>query len=539
MLSRLLFILLVSVPALAQTVSLRAGWNGVGFAAPQVATLSAPSSVAGLTFWDGTAYPTRPVTPAAINEGEGTKRGFWVFATEPASLTYTGTGTTGAFVDLRAGWNLVAFPTTVSNLSVPNTVLPQFQEIQPDSTYLTVTQVQTGRPYWIFASAATRLTWSNPQPSPSPSPSASPSPSPRFSVVSQNPSVGAANGPSFTTTQRGSTLSGDGRFLVYASNATNLVVTEGPVFRHVYLYDRTTGQNTRVSVGTNGTPSVGNSRDPVISADGRWIAYVNSANLIPGDNNNADDVYVYDRLNVTASRISPSGGDAPSISGDGRFVTFETDAALVASDTNGVRDVYLLDRNTSALTRVSVATGGGQANAASTGSSLSPNGRWVAFASAASNLVAADVNTFPDVFLHEIATQTTVLASRAPGGLVGDQPSRASSLTTDGNFVCFTSAATNLAPNDGPGEDVFVYDNNTQIVSRIANGEAGAIAADGRYVVYQSGGQIFIFDRVMQQATGTGTTLSSLPSISGDGLWIAFQSLAGGLQNVYLGKGNQ
>jgi hypothetical protein len=159
-------------------VSLNAGWNAVGLQRQRLTSISAPS-VAGMAFYDGSAYQTRSATADAINgEGDGTRRGIWLFATAATSVVYGGaTDGFGNFVNLKSGYNFVCFNSstnvagsalqaTQSGQTVPlnSVVLPQFTEIQANNTYQTVDvqtggQLKPGRAYFIFATGNVRLTW--------------------------------------------------------------------------------------------------------------------------------------------------------------------------------------------------------------------------------------------------------------------------------------------------------------------------------------------------------------------------------------------
>jgi Tol biopolymer transport system component len=167
---------------------------------------------------------------------------------------------------------------------------------------------------------------------------------------------------------------------------------------------------TRVSVKSNGTEGNGNSGSPSISRTGRYVAFVSAAsNLVAGDTNARDDVFVRDRSTGKTKRVSvksdgkQGNGDSedPSISADGRFVAFESGASnLVAGDTNDAFDVFVRDRVGRKTTRVSVKSNGKQANGTSFNPSISADGRYVAFWSGASNLVAGDTNDAQDVFVR-------------------------------------------------------------------------------------------------------------------------------------------
>src|SRR3989440_5054627 len=173
----------------------------------------------------------------------------------------------------------------------------------------------------------------------------------------------------------------------------------------------------RVSVDSHGAQGIGDSEGPSISADGRFVAFYSSAaNLVGGDTNGARDVFVLDRKTGKTTRVSvdshgaQGNGDSegPSISTDGRFVAFYSLASnLVAGDTNGVRDVFVRDRKTGKTTRVSVNSHGAQTKRQSIVRSISADGRFVAFYSAATNLVGGDTNAAGDVFVRDRKTGKT------------------------------------------------------------------------------------------------------------------------------------
>ena len=172
---------------------------------------------------------------------------------------------------------------------------------------------------------------------------------------------------------------------------------------------------------TRATRAMPPAPNSAISGDGRFVAFVSAAtNLVTGDNNNAADIFVRDRQAGTTTRVSvtSTGGQAngassdPAISADGRYVAFVSRATnLVAGDTNGVRDVFVHDRQTGATTRISVNSSENQGNAESLAPSLSADGRYVAFASSASNLVTGDTNSTSDVFVRDRQAGTTTRVS--------------------------------------------------------------------------------------------------------------------------------
>jgi Tol biopolymer transport system component len=167
----------------------------------------------------------------------------------------------------------------------------------------------------------------------------------------------------------------------------------------------------RISVGAGGQQANGTSFSPAISAGGRFVAFASwASNLVPGDTNGTWDVFVRDRVARVTRRVSvgPAGQQAnrggfdPAISADGRFVAFDSYSSnLVAGDTNGTNDVFVRDRKAQVTRRVSVGPGGQQENAESFRPAISAHGRFVAFKSEAWNLVAGDTNATYDVFVRD------------------------------------------------------------------------------------------------------------------------------------------
>mgnify|MGYP000089842319 CR=1 FL=1 len=266
-------------------------------------------------------------------------------------------------------------------------------------------------------------------------------------------------------------ISQSGAFVAFASQASNLVASDTNGFADVFVRDVSLGVTTRVSVLTSGLEANGTSHEPALSLDGRYVAFTSTATNM-AHSVSTPQIYVHDRQTATTQIVSRGtsgfGGNAASngasISSDGRYVAFSsTSTDLVAADTNGKSDVFVRDTLLNTTTRVSVANGGLQANDHSPlAPTLSADGRWIVFTSLASNLVAPDANNTWDVFVHDLQTATTVRASVGPGGAEGNGPSgwmARSSITDDGRFVAFGSRASNMIAVDGNGsDDAFVRD---------------------------------------------------------------------------------
>ncbi len=362
-------------------------------------------------------------------------------------------------------------------------------------------------------------------------------------------------------------ISADGRFVAFRSRASNLVAGDTNACLDVFVRDRLNGLTERVSVDSSGIQGNGDSSGPSISADGRYVAFRSeSANLVPGDTNGWSDIFVRDRLLGLTDRASVASGGAqgnwgcgnPSISSDGRFVAFLSGSSnLVSGDTNGTWDVFLRDLQSGTTERVSVDSVGGQANGPSDVPSISADGRFVAFESHASNLVAGDTNGFTDIFLRDRQLGTTQRVSVSTGGAEGDSDSTGSAISADGRYVGFHSTATGLVASDTNAcMDVFVRDClslTTERVSVNASGAEGdshsydpALSADGRFVAFDSNasnliagdvnGFYDVFVRDRQNGTTQRVSIESSgveangysfsPSVSGDGRLIAFESWA-------------
>jgi Tol biopolymer transport system component len=301
----------------------------------------------------------------------------------------------------------------------------------------------------------------------------------------------------------------------------------------------------------------------------------NAADLVAGDTNNNEDVFVYDRIQDTIERVSVDSdgieGDFassnPSISADGRYVAFQSEAKnLVPNDTNGDvdrsfgEDIFVYDRDTGLIERVSLRDNGGESNNASYTPSISGDGRYVAFVSVANNLVSGfQTGSGGNVYIHDRDTDE-IVGIVVPFDLNANRDSLNPDFSTDGEYVAFEFSVNRSVGNgddDYVYTDVYVYHRETRAVQRISGGLVGknadqtdsrapSISADGRYIAFQSNLEsidfydsnsaldVFVHDRitglsrrVSVDSSGEEGALnrdSTHPSISGDGRYVVFQS---------------
>jgi Tol biopolymer transport system component len=284
-------------------------------------------------------------------------------------------------------------------------------------------------------------------------------------------------------------ISANGLFVAFDSKASNLVASDQNGCDDVFVYDCLAGIVDRASVGAAGVEGNSGSSYPAISENSQFVAFVSSAtNLVVGDTNGAYDIFVRDRLLSTTERVSVGAGGAqgsqacefqpPAISADGRYVAFASWAPnLVGSDGNGTVDVFVRDRQLGTTELVSVSAGGDQGNGPSGYPAISADGRFVAFQSDASNLVTSDSNSATDIFLRDRQTGATILVSVSSAGAAGNAASEKPSLDATGRYVAFASQAGNLVDGDSNGaEDIFFHDcqsGSTSILSRDRDGIVG------------------------------------------------------------------
>jgi len=265
-------------------------------------------------------------------------------------------------------------------------------------------------------------------------------------------------------------ISANGRYVAFESSATNLGPGDTNGFTDVYLRDMVAHTTYRVSLSNSGGQGNKSSSEPRITPSGRFLVFDSIAsNLVKGDTNSASDIFVRDlsahhtyRVSVSnAGRQGNKGSYSGKISGNGRYVAFESFASnLVKGDTNGgvaTTDAFVRDRVAHRTYRVSVSSAGRQGNGFSSDPVISDNGRYVAFESAATNLVKGDTNNHVDVFVRDRATHRTFRIDVSYSGRQGNAAGQDPSITSDGRFVVFDSQSSNLVPGDTNGRtDVFI-----------------------------------------------------------------------------------
>ncbi|MEW6745198.1 MAG: calcium-binding protein [Planctomycetota bacterium] len=366
-----------------------------------------------------------------------------------------------------------------------------------------------------------------------------------------------------------SKLSGDGRFVTYASGSYNLVPDDTNGAVDIFLYDVVKRMVRRVSVASGGGQANAGSESPAVSDNGRWVAFLSSAtNLVPGDTNGFIDAFVHDTFFGSTERVSVASDGteanapswAPAISGDGRFVAFTSSTTnLVPGDTNAAMDVFLHDRKSGETTRVSVSSSGAQGDASSLESSLSRAGRYVAFASVATNLVEGDSNNSQDIFVRDVVQATTVRVSLTAEGGQSDDHSVRAAISTDGAVVAFVTEARLVPEDDNDIADIYVRDLAWETTERVSVSSQGReadrssdwpdLSADGRFVAFSSIAKtlvrgdlngfedVFVHDRTtrltrrvsLSWEDGEANYISWSPAISGDGRVFAFSSGADNL----------
>lgn len=319
--------------------------------------------------------------------------------------------------------------------------------------------------------------------------------------------ISARNGVPGDERSQHPSISSDGRFVAFISRARNLVPNDDAPYLtyQVYVHDRRRDTIRRVSNNPDGDAANQGCHGVAISARGRHVAFESYASNLARGTGSASNIYVTDlrtrRIELISRSTRRTGGnddsESPSISGDGRFVVFTSFATdLIARDANGWReDVFLFDRKTAELSLVSVASSGQQGNQGSWYGEISENGRYVAFASAATNLSRLDADPSPDIYRRDLQRGITRLVSISPQGRsLGS--SDFASISSNGRYVAFQTSATSMPLGaDNRFQNIFKVDlkkSRWSLVSAnkrtVANGrsEYPSISGSGAVVAFIS-----------------------------------------------------
>ncbi|MDI6858193.1 MAG: hypothetical protein QME71_07780 [Dehalococcoidia bacterium] len=312
-------------------------------------------------------------------------------------------------------------------------------------------------------------------------------------------------------------VSGDGRFVSFVSGASNLVEDDTNVsfypdgmpypMEDVFVRDRETGRTARVSVGSDGAQANGPSDRAAISDDGRYVAFLSTAdNLVSGDTNGQRDVFRHDlqtgetlRVNVNSAGVEANGWSYHvTISADGRFVGFSSSASNLVAPPEAEMDIdaFLWDAESGRVELISAPSGTEPAGPYGEAPFVSADGRWAVFSSGNPNLVPS-ADMIEDVFLRDRLTGETRRISLTMDGREAGSASFVMGLTSDGRFAVYRTASPAIVPGDtNDREDVFVWDRLTgqtvrasvDSAGREANGhsEMAEISDDGRIVAFQS-----------------------------------------------------
>lgn len=395
-----------------------------------------------------------------------------------------------------------------------------------------------------------------------------------FPIAPKRPTISlislSSDGEQSNTYSISPALSSDGRFVAFASGANNLTPNDTNNWQDIFVHDRATKQTERISISSTGEEGNNISSAPYISADGRYVVfYSDASNLVPNDTNGMKDTFVHDRQTNQTKRISiTSTGEQATgnsyngiISADNRYIAFASASNnIVPNDNNGQWDVFLYDQQNEQITLISATPDGTPGNGGSANQAISDDSHYIVFSSFADNLVPNDTNGKTDVFRHDLLTGQTRLISVNLSNEQGNDSSSIPSISMDGRYIAYLSNANNLVPDDSNGYfDIFVFDSQTGQTNRVSLNSNGTqsngnsfepfLSANGRYVTFQSEASnlvpndtngdtdIFVHDiqtgetiRVSINSNGIEGDKDSMdPAVSANGLLITFWAYANNL----------
>jgi Tol biopolymer transport system component len=359
-------------------------------------------------------------------------------------------------------------------------------------------------------------------------------------------------------------ISDDGRFVTFLSEASSLVTGPQSLTGDVYIRDRTARVTERISVGLNGALPDGNSGAHDVSADGRFVVFESEAsNLVPSDTNGRKDVFLRDRLQGTTRRISTGedgtqlfgyDSELPSITPNGRFVCFHVHAQN-APFSSTRHYLAVRDRWTGALERVNVWNDGTPLVSSREQCSMSADGRYVAFSSPVRSIVPfnpdpAATGSFRQIFVRDRLEGRTEVVSVSSGGALATNENDTPVISGDGRYVFFVTYAANLVPNDtNQALDVVGHDRLTGTTGLVSIAPTGMLSgsftpatnSDGRFVsfpaFFENSLRVFVRDRVASQTKQVTTERccdfrSGRGALSADGRYLAFEDAIS--NNVYV-----
>ncbi len=301
----------------------------------------------------------------------------------------------------------------------------------------------------------------------------------------------------------GVSVSGDGKLVAFGSAAKNLVFSDFNAESDIFLHNRTSGETSRVSLGSDNAEPNGPCADPLITTDGRFVFFTSMAtNLVSSANMGTKQVFsrwLATSITDHRSRLVNDWAFSPAVNSDGSVVAYETSARVEFADTNDAADVYAAYGGRNQVARISMGTDPAQPNGPSHQPSVSADGNLFAFSSTASNLLQGDTNGVSDVFVRGLLDKNIRRVSVSSSGEQGNKASGPAVISGDGRRVAFCSDASNLVSNDTNNvTDVFVHDLSNHQTVRVSVSSTGA----------------------------EGNALSCDPSLSGDGRLVAFSSHA-------------
>lgn len=325
-------------------------------------------------------------------------------------------------------------------------------------------------------------------------------------------------------------ISGDGKSVAFESYSSNLVADDKNGTRDIFIWQSSTNKIERVSVSEDGKDANAESYEATVSGDGNFVAFTSAAENISKTKKGTSNSNVFLRdmklhstimISIDPNTRNGGGGSSASISYDGtRIAFYSCTGTLVANDNNGFWDIFLWGKDDKNLKRISLTADGKERNQGTESANrvvapaISGNGRFIAYTTTATNMSAEDNNSFQDVFVYDINSNTTVLASKDSKGMPGNEDSPIGqgekiAISFDGNWLAFSTKATNLGAFDRNIVMHHMVTGENRAVSNIKGSSVGrpTITATGGYVVFGIGSKLdprFQSSGIFANYTGVG-----------------------------------